>query len=362
MKFAVVEYNSKSGDIWRATPRRPNYLEDPDRVIDPTSFGCYVSALHGEHIPLVKFVGKRKLWPRVYRKITGSWPPYSLAYFQQFDVIMLVHQISDAHEIAALARRLRRANPRPFIVGVPTQPYGLLRPHLDSHTQAQRDFITYMNNCDLFLTVVKETQRWYESLTSTPVVYLPQIYPASYATQYFRAVEHKQKSIFVAGVTDRAKVTQGFEVARRLQKEFPRYPIYVTEIPGVTLNLNKLAGAKYEVIPFQKWREHLPWLAQQRLTINTDYTFTRGRVQVDCAAVGTVSLGGNSDAASDLFPALRSNVATPTEDLLSLGQRLLTNDTYYTQIASTARERLKKYDYDESAARLMMLIRASQES
>ena len=74
MNFAVIEYASKTGDIWRHQPGKPNYLEDPAKVIDPTSFGCYVSALEGEHIPLTKLIGTSNLYNRVVKKLTGSWP------------------------------------------------------------------------------------------------------------------------------------------------------------------------------------------------------------------------------------------------------------------------------------------------
>lgn len=361
MKFAVVEYNSKSGGIWRAQPDKPNYLENPATVIDPTSFGCYVSALRGEHIPLVKIAGAGRLWARLTKKLTGHWPSnYSLSYFARFDVLLCVHQISDAHEIALFVQRLKTEYPKIFIVGVPTQPYGILQPHLETNTQAKQDFVDYLNACDLFLTVVRATQDWYESLTTTPVIYLPQIYPAHFAGKHFRPLEEKDRTIFIAGITDRPNIRQGFRVAKALQREFSNYHINVTRIPGVALDLTDLTGARYQVVPFQPWREHLPWLAHQRLTINTDYTFTRGRVQVDSAAVGTPSLGGNSDGQADLFPDLVSTPQTPDQELVALGRRLLTDAHYYRHVTTRAQQKLPKYDYEESAARFMMLVKSHQ--
>jgi hypothetical protein len=359
MKFAVVEYSSKSGDIWRAAPDRPNYLEDPQKVIDPTSFGCYVSALEGEHIPLTKFVGQDRLYNKIIKRLSGSWPGgYAIDYFARFDVLMVVHQISDAHEIVRFLKKLKAAYPGKVVVGVPTQPFGLLKAHLDRHPAAKADFIEYMNECTVFLTVVESTRSWYESMTRTPVVYLPQIYPVHYAAEFRQERAAKEKSIFVAGITDRPAIAQGFIVARQLQREFPGYHIRVTSIPGVEMDLEELQNTRYEIVPFQQWREHVPWLARQMLAINTDYTATRGRVQVDCAAVGTPALGGNSDGAADLFPELASTPETSTEELISKGRRLLTDPSFYNTITSTAAARLKKYDYDESAARLMMLVKS----
>jgi len=210
MKFAVVEYSSKSGGIWRHTPDAPNYLQDPAKVIDATSFGSYVSALSGEHIPLTKFVGADKLLNKVYKRITGSWPGnYSVEHFGQFDVLLIVHQISDAHEIARFVARIKRQYPQIFIIGVPTQPFGILKPHLEADATAKQNFINYMNACDVFLTVVKTTKGWYESMSNTPVVYLPQIYPTHFAAQHFLPKQEKEKSIFVAGITDRPNISQG---------------------------------------------------------------------------------------------------------------------------------------------------------
>ena len=359
MNFAVVEYSSKSGNIWRSAPNHPNYLEDPEKVIDPTSFGCYVSALAGQHIPLTKFVGADKLSNKIIKRLTGSWPRnYSLEYFKRFDVLMIVYQISDAHEIARLVSRVKQAQPNTFIIGVPTQPYGILKTHLADNPTAKQHFIDYMNRCDVFLTVVKATQSWYESMTSTPVVYLPQIYPTHWATRFFTKHATKEKTIFVAGITDRPKISQGFIVAQALQKEFPDYHINVTQIPGVIMNLDPLRQARYSIAPFQPWLQHLPWLAKQTLVVNTDYTLTRGRVQVDCAAVGTPSLGANSDGQTDLFPELASTPDVSIDKLIELGTRLLTDHAYYEKTVAGAREKLKKYDYEKSAARLQMLVKS----
>jgi hypothetical protein len=234
----------------------------------------------------------------------------------------------------------------------------LLKAHLDKNPAARRDFVAYMNACSVFLTVVKETKQWYESMTRTPVIYLPQIYPVHFAAQFRQEQSTKERSIFVAGITDRPNIAQGLAAARQLQREFSDLSIRVTNIPGVGMDLSELKDARYEIVPFQQWRQHLPWLARQRLTINTDYTFTRGRVQADCAAVGTPSLGGNSDGAIDLFPELASTPQTSVDELVAKGRRLLTDVAYYKNVVTAASEKLKKYDYDESAARLMMLVKS----
>lgn len=370
MKFAVVEYTSKSGKIWRHQEGKPNYLADPEKEIDPTSFGSYVSALGGEHIPITGFITGdinkpnkvTVVFNKVYKRLTGSWPQtYSIKYMEKFDFILLVHQLSDAHEITAFGQRLKQTYPHIFIVGVPTQPYGLLRKKLDDDPKTTQELTDFIDACDVFLSVVKETKDYYANMSSTEVVYLPQIYPTHYASKQFLPWEKKDKSIFVAGITDRPDIAKGFLVAKQLQKEFPEYDIKVTQIPGVEMDFSNLEGATYSIAPFDPWREHLPWLAKQAMVINTDYTLTRGRVQVDAAAVGTPALGSNSDGQTDLFPELAATEDTSVETLVEMGRKLLSDHEYYAKTAQYGLERLKKYDFEESAARILLLVKSHQE-
>lgn len=364
MKFAVVEYSSKSGGVWKHTAAKPNYLANPETEIDPTSFGCYVSALEGEHIPLKGFmlgsvVPVHKVvvaWRRLYRKLTGSWPSISdLSYFEQFDMLMVVHQISDGHEMTAFVKQLKSLPNRPYIVGVPTQPFGILEDYYPSHPEFLADEKEYMNECDVFLTVVASTEHDWQKLTSTSVVYLPQPYPVEYALRYYQGVDKKKSIIFIAGVTDRKNIALGHKVAKTLQQKFPAYEIHITDTPGFGQDLSSLEGARYQVQSFLPWQKQLEYLSQVRLVINTDFTQTRGRVQVDCAAVGTVPLGSDSDGQVDLFPDFVADEKTTLETLITQAETLLTDEAAYRTATQKARAALQKYNYEASSARLLNL-------
>jgi hypothetical protein len=368
MKFAVVEYSSKTKMIWRHTPERPNYLCDPIKEIDPTSFGCYVSALEGEHIPLNAIIAGNMvgLIPRIVRKVvkrlTGNWPSYSLSYFKQFDALLVVYQISDGHEMVRFVERLKREHPKQVIIGVPTQPYGILKEYWNTHPEKLKEMRDFMRHCDVFITIVKRTLPQWQKLSSTQVVYLPQPYPVEFASHAFRSRQKKSSIIFVAGVTGRDTITKGQIVAARLQKEFPSYRIQMAKVPDMELDVTNLVGTTYDIIPFQPWREHLSMLSRTALVINTDYTQTRGRVQVDCAAVGTPSIGANSDAQDDLFPKLPADRETSIEQLVLQGRQLLGDMSSYEEVVRTAQERLKAYGYEESKRRMQDLIQKVQES
>src|SRR5688500_5830328 len=128
MKFGVIEYSSKTGTVWRHRDDRPNYLAEPLREMDPTSFGCYVSAMQGEHIPLLGLITGRvnqvsplqRFARRVTKRLAGSWPAtYDLSYLAPFDALLVVHQISDGHEITAFVSRLKQEFPHICVIGVP---------------------------------------------------------------------------------------------------------------------------------------------------------------------------------------------------------------------------------------------------
>jgi len=366
MSFAVIEYTTKNGLVWVPTPERPNYLADPQKEIDPTSFACYTTALNGEHIPLRGLilgpVNKRtrigKFIYRIIKKLTGSWPQwYSLEYLKPFEILLVVHQISNAHEMTAFLKRLKRKFPEKTIIGVPTQPFGILQDYWAKNPDGLEEMKSFMGECSVFVTVVKETEHAWQELTKTPTVYLPQPYPVDYAIQYFLPLEKKENIIFVAGVTERDNIRKGQSAAVALQKQFPEYEIHVTDTPGLTLDTSALSGSRFKVLPFQEWREHLQYLNKVKLVINTDYTLTRGRVQVDCAAVGTISIGANSDGQADLFPELKSSPETSVADITEMGERLLKNETLYRQYADAALQRLTYYNYERSRERLLQLAR-----
>ena len=365
MKFAVLEYTSKSGRIWRHTDERPNYLADPQQEIDATSFGCYVSALKGEHIPLVGLIlgpvnpvnPITVAYRKIVKRVTGNWPSrYSLNYLTQFDVLLVVHQLSDAHELTAFITRIKQQPNAPLIIGVPTQPFGIIREAIKQESRHQENLIDFMHACDVFISIVKSTVPWYKKHTDTPVEYMPQPYPVTYASSHFKSLSAKDNILFIAGVTERANIKKGQLVARQLQRRFPTLKIHVTRIAGAKLDLRALKGSKVEIQEFQPWQEHLSYLSKVRLVINTDYTFTRGRVQVDCAAVGTPSLGANSDAQHDLFPGLPGDEADSVERLLELAKPLLIENNTYNRTVNIARHELDKYNYARSAQRMKQIV------
>lgn len=357
MKFAVIEYTSKSGTIWYHTNDRPNYLADPQHEIDPTSFGCYVSALEGQHIPITGLIHPTIL-KRVSRKLTGHWPTYDISYLKDFDALLIVHQISDGHEVTSLTKRIRATFPEIKILGVPTQPYGILHDYWQSHPDWLADFREFMDSCHAFITIVESTKSVWEKLTHTPVYYLPQPYPVSFSEQFNKSRAQKDPIIYVAGRTDRRNISKGLLAARDIQSQLPEYVIHATAIddPGVTFDITNLKGAKFEMQTFLPWQEHLAYLASTSLVINTDYTQTRGRVQVDCAAVGTPSIGADSDGQADLFPDLPANSEQSVEELVSQGKRLLTKSTFYDSVIDKAKKQLQEYSYERSAERIKQLV------
>lgn len=357
MTFAVVEYSSKSGTTWSHTDAKPNYLCNPHTQIDPTSFGCYVSALKGDHIPLTEIVGAKKLTNRISRKLFGSWPNnYSVNDFNKYDTLMVIYEVANGPALTQFMERINQSFPAIKILGVPTQPHGLLKPQLEASPKIHQEIQQFMSQCDAFLTIVRSTTEYWQNLSSVPVHYLPQPYPVEFATTQFKPLDNKKDIIYVPGVTDRPAISKGLIIAREIQKKLPQYKIHVTNIEGIKSDLSALDSADYDSIDFMPWQEHLKYLSTVKIVINTDYTETRGRVQMDCAAVGTPSVGADSDAQLDLYPSLSSTPATKIEDIVNSTISLLSKPDHYGKVTNFATSKLPFYNYSASAIRLNELI------
>ena len=96
-------------------------------------------------------------------------------------------------------------------------------------------------------------------------MYMPQPYPAKFATALARTRDKKSNIIFVAGVTQRDNITKGQIVAVNLQKKFPQYRIQMAQVPGMKLDVENLSAATYDIIPFQPWQKHLVMLSKVAL-------------------------------------------------------------------------------------------------
>ena len=363
MKFACVEYTTKNHKIWIPSEEHPNYLGDPLSEIDPTSFGSYTTAFNGQHVPLMgAILGQmdgnvlQGLYQRLHWKIFGSWGNYSLGYFKQFDTVMVVYDWKRGNEIAKFVKRLRNTYPQIAVVGVPTQPFGQLREQWRNGEEHLSSLVEFYNSCDAVLSIVRATVPYQQSLTKTPVVYIPQPYPAEYAIQNWRACTNKESVIFIAGETSRPDILAGHLAAKEIQHRFRDSIIHVTDTPDSPLNVQLLQNTIHELVPFRPWRQYLPYLAGIKIVINMDTWWTRGRVQADCAAVGTASVGGPSDGQQELFPELLVRDVEDFKTAIELGTHLLNDCDFYQTTTLRAKHRLFSYNFDHTVKRFSKLV------
>lgn len=367
MKFCCVEYTTKSRKVWVPSVEHPNYLADPINEIDPTSFGSYTTALRGEHVPLTGAIlghleGKtlQPFFQQLHWRMFKRWGAYSLNYFRKFDTILAIYDWRRGPELTNFVERARREFPETVVIGVPTQPFGVLR-ETWRHEQHLSPLVSFYDACHVVLSVVRATVPYQQAMTRTPVVYVPQPYPVEYTLQHWRPGTEKERIVFVAGEIARPDVLAGHLAARAIQEVHPELTIHVTKTPGSPLHTAFLAGAKHEIIPFRPWREHLPYLSQTLLTLNMDNWWTRGRVQVDCAAVGTPSVGGPSDGQQELFPDLLVRDVEDFSSMIELGLRLLGDNAFYERVAYKAKHRLQSYGFEKTAQRFTHLVDLARE-
>lgn len=362
MKFACLEYTTKTGKIWEPKSH-PNFLGDPINEIDPTSFASYTTALSGKHVPLTGLIlgqleGKKiqEIGQKINWKLRKHWANYSLDFLDQFDTILAVFDWRRGREMAEFAAKVRKEKPNIVLIGVPTQPFGQLRESWREDPINLCNLINFFDSCHAVISIVRDTVPYQQSLTKTPVVYIPQPYPVEFALKNWKNLSQKEQTIFVAGETSRPDIIAGHLAAKEIQNEKPEFTIRVTQTPDSPLNLEILKDAKYNLIDFKPWQKHLDFLSQNLFVINTDQWWTRGRVQADCAAVGTPSIGGPSDAQKGLFPELLVKDVEDFQKISELGIRLIEDKNFYEQVAEKAKKRLNSYNFEQSASRFSKLV------
>ncbi|TSC63496.1 MAG: hypothetical protein G01um1014106_484 [Parcubacteria group bacterium Gr01-1014_106] len=411
MRFACVEYTTKTGAMWRHTPERPNYLADPEKEIDPTSFGCYTSAFEGVHVPLSGLIYEsltkppsafRRLRQDLTRTRTGAFASYDLSLLASLDVLLVIYQMSNDDELVRFVQRVRKEFPDLILVSSSSPPFGRLREHWKDHPDAITRYQAFINATHMNMNVCRATVPYYTHLVETPSLYLPQPYPVEYAISrvgtaselapptllrmsrwgprrsppmlpppargvarpgpdYPRprdreTISSSRPIIYVSGDTVRPDILAGHLVARELQKRHPDMLIRITKTPEFSLNTALLEGAGYEVVPFRPWAEQLVELATVRLVLNTDMWWTRGRVQVDCAAAGVPCVGTTSDGQTELWPELTAPHSTDIAALLALSERALTDEAFRASAIRTAQRRLAHYAYEPTVERFTRAV------
>ena len=368
LKFACVEWSTKSGGIWRPTPEKPNYLCDQRCEIDVNSFGCWTSALGGEHIPLSWFVTGKKGRPahqiatfpeRGFHKakkiIFGDRFPYrNLDYVKRFDVVLVCHHESAHWEMLHFLREAKKTSPSTLFLAT----YGVYQ--LGHIRELWRDpkwycsFVDFIEASDLFLTVNRTACDYLQLAAKKPIVYFPPFYPYEYTRHFYRRREEKEKTIFIAGNTVRLDVLAGFLIARVFQKRHPDYTIKLTD--WGSMNLEPLKGCRYEILPRITWQEYLDETSKALFILNTDIWWTNGRVPLDAAAVGTPCIGCNSNGQMECFPDLVCADIEGIGKALGLAERLMSDSHFYEEIQEKALHQLESYSYENSRRRFEKLI------
>lgn len=368
MRFACVEYTTKSGHIWRPTPERPNYLCDHKNEIDAAGYGTWTSALDGEHVPVTWFhdgkpgpaIGEKlpirtRISMRLNRRRNKPILSFdNLDYVDNFDVMLVCFHFYGYRLMTDFLVAAKKRFPDKVFLGTHAVfSLGRLREYWtnsDLFIHLQR----FMNECDIFTIANPQAVDYFDLITGTPVVYFPQFYPVSYAGRHFKDVDHKDKSIFVAGSTSRNDITWSCLLAVQLQKRFPDYVIQI--VGKDDFNYAALQDANYEILPYMSWDEYLDVTSRARLVLNTDVGWTNGRVQADAAAVGTPCIGSNAGRQTELFPDLVCRDIEDTAKALSLGTKLIENADYYQSVTSRALRTLEGWSYESGPARLADLV------
>jgi len=369
MKFACVEFRTKSGGIWDGAKEKPNYLCDP-KIIDTCSFGCWTSALGGEHIPLLWFK-LRKLPNRIYHNylaprmsrfhylgytilsvlINRAFQKFhNLDYLTKFDVVLVPLYDYSIPEIAKFIVEAKKLRKRPIFFGALGNTFNSFREALKSPENFTY-FKTFIDNCDVFINLGHEAiSRYLKQYTDTPVVNFPIFYPFEFAKSFFEPYENKEKIIFVSGHAQRVDDVFSLLIAKKIQEEYPEFLIELVNRPFY--NIEPLKNSRYKVVPFLKWQDYLKYSSKTYMIIDMDNSWTQGRVASDAAAVGTPCIGLNSGSQRRLFPDLECSDVVDARKAIDLGTKLIENRKFYEKVQKKAFRRLKACSYENSVKRL----------
>lgn len=364
--FACIEYSTKSGWIWKPSPDRPNYLCNPEKEIDPTSFGCWTSALNGEHIPLsfLRIAKKthslsykiQRAFDRIQEK--GSKTPiyHNLNYIKKFNlVLILIHRYSMAL-MGDLISRLQKIHPHAVYLGSINSPLGLLRETWKKSAEYIA-FKKFADRCDIFVNVNRAAQSYLEYITTSRVLYLPQFYPFKFAQKFYQPASKREKTILVAGDMTRTDNLAGQLVAIQIQKKHPEFLIKIVKMQGLNLKPLQMAKARFKIIPFVPWQKNLKRIASFSFVINMDQIWTLGRLQSDCAAVGTPSIGLNANNQIEFFPRLATADIKEIDRAVALAERLIADPDFFRKVQEEAQQKIAQNSYLQSIERLYVMLK-----
>lgn len=374
MKFACVEFRTKSGGIWDRAKEKPNYLCNP-KIIDTCSFGCWTSALGGEHIPLLWFK-LRKLPNRIYHNylaprmsrfhylgytilsvlINRAFQKFhNLHYLTKFDVVLVPlydYSIPETAKFIVEAKKLRK---KPIFLGAFGNTFNSFREAWKS-PENYRYFKIFIDNCDVFINWGHDAISSYlEQYTNTPVVNFTMFYPFEFARSFFEPYENKEKIIFVSGHSQRVDDVLSLLIAKKIQEEYPEFLIEVVNRP--LYNIEPLKNSRYKVVPFLKWQDYLKYSSKTYMIIDMDNTWTAGRVANDAAAVGTPCIGLNSRNQGRIFPDLTCLDVIDTKKAVDLGIKLVKDRKFYEKVQKKAFENLKTCSYENSVKRFQNMLK-----
>jgi hypothetical protein len=368
MRFACIEYNTKSGAIWTHTAERPNFLADNKREIDATSYGTWTSALEGEHVPLSWFIEPKRgpgvgesfrIGLRIKFKLNARrGRPLiefeNLDYAERFDAVLICFHPSGYRFMTELVQALRARFPKLVIIGThATFSLGRLREQWRSQEWFS-SLQTFMKSCDVFAVANREAIGYFSLMSSTPVEYLPQFFPLEYTESLNIKDQPLEKTIFVAGDTSRSDVVWGCLLAKEIQSRHPDYRVQVIE--SENFNQATLTGSDFEVLRKLDWLEYLKTVARSRFLINTDVGWTNGRVQSDAAAMMTPCIGVNAGWQTELFPELSIPDVSGSEQGIAVAEKLITSDSYRRSTSQYAFDKLSQWSYSSGSRRVLDLV------
>jgi glycosyltransferase involved in cell wall biosynthesis len=326
--------------------------------------------------------------------------------FKGYDVVIAaVSSLDDTARITQWIRHVKSWSPKTIFIG---QSEASLANHAISSRdwRFQKTFYEFCQEVDEITTFTKETIPYFSLFSRKVVKYLPHLYPLHFveANNLHKNRSLKEQILFKNGHIHGRLLCDGFAdlaLLSRIQSNHPAFRIAFVDSPAsfvellsdldyVTgsfdqpnylkktqlafkkslLNILRfhrktsdafrqrsslrnefplvLRGTAEESIlkrPFAPWIENIRYMSSTLLMLDMDHSFAVGRSFADAVAVGTPTIGVNSDFQKQLLPEL-SVSEHDYSSAEALIERLLSDEEYYEEMSRKGRDRLEKFRYE----------------
>lgn len=284
--------------------------------------------------------------------VFNHYIPFSIYLLKSYDIIM----IELIPRALAMTKKIKRKYPNKKLIGVLEGSLHTLGNDLQLKTSIE--FIEAYRTVDALGVLIKDSIPYFQSITNKPVFWLGVPFPVEWSRAHIIPPEKKEPiaemlHTFCSGMGG----LTNFFTLKEIQKLHPE-----AKGRGYS-NKRKLDqaladrfGLNLEILPPLAWQKYFIRHSQAYLALHLDHRWTWNRYSLDCAAAGIPCISTpHSTTHKMLFPNLCVD-PFDTKQAVVLAIRLLENPGFYKDCREYALEKIRFFDFENSAKRFTSFL------